>query len=194
MTAGRSYRTNIEVLRDVLIAVRKPAPKTRIIGLANLNPHSLQEYLGFCTEHDLVGLTTGGYIVTRRGETVLDAIEVVLTKTTEFQWAVYRLKRTVTDHPVSEGVPGGALRHMARWAWKEILPNGANDARVHRSGGVMREYSTNELDLTAVGGETHTQDSLAEEDAETREMGTPTKGSPTGNGSRRTASTARPGR
>lgn len=194
MTAGRSYRTNIEVLRDVLTAVRKPVPKTRIIGLANLNPRSFEEYLRFCAEHELVSLTSGRYVVTPRGDTVLDAIEAVLTKTTELQWAVHRLKRTVSDRPVTEGVPGAALRHMARWAWTEILLNGGGDPRLRRSGGFARRGSTKEGDLLQISAETRGQDGLSEGDAETEEMGTATKGSPVGSGSRRSPSTSRPGR
>lgn len=191
VTAGRSYRTNIEVLRDVLTAARKPAPKTRIIGLANLNPRSLQRYLRFCTEHELVSLTAGGYVVTRRGSTVLDAIEGLLAKTNEVEWAVQRLKRNVSDHPVPDGSTGAPLHHISRWAWKEILLDGGNDSQLRRSGGFVRAGSEDELDTLQLPAEYRTEGDSLEQEVGTEELRAPANGSSIGTDSRPTVSKPR---
>lgn len=136
MTAGRNYRTNIEILGDLLGAVRKPVPKTRIMGAANLNPHSFQDYLRFCTEHDLVLLTPGGYVSTRRGDSVREAIEDLVAKTNELESVAHRFHRNVNDQLAPNGANGAALHFVSRWVWNEVVLNGRNGSRGRRSGGL----------------------------------------------------------
>ena len=194
VTAGRSYRTNIEVLRDVLAAVRKPVPKTRVIALANLNPHSLQEYLRFCTEHELVSRTPDGLVVTARGGTVLDAIKGVLTKTNELDGAVHRLMRCVSDQPDIEGSTGDALRTISRWAWREIFLDKGNSTKPTRSDDIARTGSTDQMDSVELCPESSTEDEPAERVTESEDLGASASGTSVGQGATPIASKSRPGR
>jgi predicted transcriptional regulator len=120
MAPEHVYRTKIEVLRDFLRAARDPAPKTRIIGAANLNPISFQRYLRFCTENHLVTATSGGYVVTPRAARILEAIEGVITKTAELEGAVHFLENSALTHPIPNDRDDSALRYASREAWGEI--------------------------------------------------------------------------
>ncbi len=119
MTAPRGYRTSIEVLRDILRAADSPTPKTRIIGIANLNPRSFREYAQFCTDHGLLGLTEAGYVSTLRGKGVLTAIEVILARTVELETAVQHFHRSIYGFVPVPAVQAAALRQLSRWMWND---------------------------------------------------------------------------
>jgi predicted transcriptional regulator len=121
MAPEHSYRTKIEVLRDFLRAAREPAPKTRIIGAANLNPSSFQRYLRLCAENHLVTSTAGGYVATPRALRILEAIEGVISKTSELEGAVHYFERSAQGRPAPGGHYGSALRYASREAWGGIV-------------------------------------------------------------------------
>lgn len=119
------YRTTFEVLRDVLRATRTPCPKTRILGLANLNHRSFRAYFRFCTEHRLISSTSRGFVVTQRGRGVRDALDEVLARATDLEGAVRRLERIVVVVRPPDGpreAHGTALRPLSRLVRKELLP------------------------------------------------------------------------
>ncbi len=88
---GRTYRTRLEVLHDFLDASRRASRKTRIIGLANLNPAYFDSYARFCVEQHLLEVTRDGYRTTELAEQVLAAIRQVLSKTAELDGAIRSL-------------------------------------------------------------------------------------------------------
>lgn len=114
------YRTKPEVLNDFLDAVRRSPKKTRIVGLANLNPASFEKYLAFCQAFDLVETFPGGYHLTTKGVGALDALERLATKTSEIHRAVEDLQRILGT---PSAVRGGelTLRWASRLAWDEIV-------------------------------------------------------------------------
>ncbi len=85
---GRIYRTRLEVLHDFLDASRRASRKTRIIGLANLNPGYFDSYARFCLDHHLLEATPEGYHATELADQVLVAIRRVLSKTAELDGAI----------------------------------------------------------------------------------------------------------
>lgn len=139
MTAGRSHRTSIEILDDLLKAARKPVSKTRLMWTTGLNRHSFGEYLRFCTENDLALRTPAGYVTTPRGISMLEAMEAVLAKTNEFESIIHRYHGDASKDSATEGTSGGPLHYISRWAWSEIVLNGGRDPRVRRSGGLGRK-------------------------------------------------------
>lgn len=194
MTAGRSYRTNLEVLRDVLTAARFPAPKTRIIGLANLNPRSSRDYLRFCTTHELVAQTSQGYVATRRGEAVRDAIEGLLEKTAELEWAVHRLKRNVSAKAVPYGSNGAALHHISRWAWNELLLDRGNGSPSKSTVGGVRDERTAMYDSSPLRTEIVAVEHELDAAAETKGPRPLMRSSPSRRTSARNDSNPRPSR
>ncbi len=88
---GRTYRTRLEVLHDFLDASRRASRKTRIIGLANLNPAYFDSYARFCVEQHLLEVTREGYRPTELADQVLAAIRQVLSKTAELDGAIRSL-------------------------------------------------------------------------------------------------------
>ena len=130
MPSPRSYRSKLEVLRDFLRAAQEPAPKTRIIGAANLNPLSFGKYLRLCTEHDLITSVAGGYVTTPRASPLLQAIDGVMTKTTELENALVTLGRSTVPSLGANGGGSRPFRQVLRHAWNEIAlqapepPNG----------------------------------------------------------------------
>jgi predicted transcriptional regulator len=117
---SRTYRTKLEVLRDFLRAAQEPAPKTRIIGAANLNPLSFQKYLRLCTEHDLVMAVSGGYVTTPRASPLLEAIDGVMLKTSELEDAFRLLEQSaLSGRPRDNGAPN-PFRQVLREAWNEF--------------------------------------------------------------------------
>ncbi len=127
------YRTRVEVLRDFLRAVRQEPKKTRIIGLANLNPSSFRRYLNFGIAFDLVRPTPGGFRLTVRAEAVLDSIERLLAKTAEFESILGELYRSLGGAPLGQGPRSSSHgRTVSRIALAEIaLPH------IGRSGGLV---------------------------------------------------------
>lgn len=120
MGAPRSYRSKLEVLRDFLRAAREPAPKTRIIGAANLNPVSFRRYLRLCTQRDLIMAVSGGYVATPRATPLLEAIDRLMLKTSELESALHLLGPAAPDGPGVDAGPPARLRLVLREAWNEI--------------------------------------------------------------------------
>jgi len=117
---GRKYRTKIEVLGDFLEAARQGRNKTRIIGLANLNPTSFQKYLEFCVSLDLIRVTPGGYRLTARADEVLEAIQGVLRESKQADSALYGLQKSLGRLPVDDAGGTAVLRYVSRVAWGQI--------------------------------------------------------------------------
>ena len=118
--ASRSYRTKLEVLRDFLRAAQEPAPKTRIIGAANLNPLSFRKYLRLCTDQDLIMAVSGGYVATPRATPLLEAIDGLMLKTSELEDALRVLERNAPSGRPSDGGGTNPFRQVLREAWNEI--------------------------------------------------------------------------
>lgn len=102
---SRKYRAKIEILRDVLAAAKHEDKKTRIMGLANLNTSSLDRYLAYCVEHNLLLPQNGGFQITPRAEQTLEAINVVLSKDSQLSDAVEELGRLAGETRWSRGGP-----------------------------------------------------------------------------------------
>ena len=191
MTAGRSYRTNIEILSDLLKAARKPLPKTRFMWAASLNRHSFEEYLRFCTENDLIHLTSGGYVATRRGDSMLEVIEAVRAKTTDFDSDVHRLLRNGGNHPVPNGTSGAVRHYISHWAWSEIVLNGSP---ARRSGGLISKGPRALSDQLPFSAHTLTSDGPLKKEARTFGVHKPIESPSTGKSSRRYGANSRAGR
>lgn len=97
---ARHYRSQVEVLRDLVEAAREECRKTRIIGRANLNEESFARYSGLAVAEGLLGRTAAGYRTTSQGERWLGAVHRVFVKRAELLEAVRQLAR-VTDGPVA---------------------------------------------------------------------------------------------
>lgn len=117
---SRSYRTKLEVLRDFLRAAQEPAPKTRIIGAANLNPLSFQKYLRLCTDHDLIMAVSGGYVATPRASPLLEAIDGLMLKTSELEEAFRLLERSALSGQAPHNGGSNPFRQVLREAWNEF--------------------------------------------------------------------------
>lgn len=117
MAAGRGYRSKLEVLRDFLRAAQEPAPKTRIIGAANLNPASFPKYLRLCTAHNLIMAVSGGYVATPRATPVLRAIEGIMLKSSELEVAVEAFERNALA--LGLGAPVASVSSQPRQALRE---------------------------------------------------------------------------
>jgi predicted transcriptional regulator len=118
---GRTYRTRLEVLHDFLDASRRATRKTRVIGLANLNPAYYESYARFCRDHRLLETTDGGYRTTELADQVLIAIRQILSKTTELDTAVRSLHEALYPEAKARelAAPSVALTHTD--GWEEIL-------------------------------------------------------------------------
>ena len=71
MTIGRRRRSDLEVLRDVLRAVREESLKTRIMYRANLSPAMTRRYLDQLRDGGYVGAADEGFALTPRGHQLL---------------------------------------------------------------------------------------------------------------------------
>jgi predicted transcriptional regulator len=119
--ADRRYRTKIEVLRDFLEAVRRTPRKTRVIGLANLNPVSFEKYLALSVALGLVDSASGGYQLTRRADVALESIQRFLDRSSALGTSLQDLHGAFRLAPVDG--PGGddAHRLISRLAWNTII-------------------------------------------------------------------------
>lgn len=117
----RQYRSRLEILRDFLEATRTAGKKTRIIGLANLNPSSFDFYRDFCVNLQLVEEIPGGYRLTARADKVLAAIERVVHRGAELDSALSELQRNVSRSGASATRSGGAMRWVSKLAWQEVV-------------------------------------------------------------------------
>lgn len=113
------YRTKIEVLRDFLRATQQGSKKTRIIGLANLNPASFRKYRDSCLSLELIQSVPGGYALTARAEVVLDRIDRLLEMTSEMESAVAALERALGPPEGRPSFEDQPLRYVSRIAWEE---------------------------------------------------------------------------
>ena len=124
----RQYRSRLEILRDFLGAMRETGKKTRVIGLANLNPASYQPYLEFCLAHHLVQDTSAGYRLTPRADHVLEAIDRIVGHSAEVDAALADLQRGLEGTRVASPSSRPALRYVSLVAFHEMIRNSA-DAR-----------------------------------------------------------------
>ncbi|MGI0130781.1 MAG: winged helix-turn-helix domain-containing protein [Thermoplasmata archaeon] len=95
----RTYRTKLEMLRDVLAASTSEVTKTRIIGLANLNPRSFTTYMTLCLDNELMTEHEGRFRSTPRAERVRGAIERAGTAARSYAAAVDDLERCLPSTP-----------------------------------------------------------------------------------------------
>ena len=145
MPSPRSYRSKIEVLRDLLRAAQAPAPKTRIIGAANLNPVSFGKYLRICTDHDLITSVAGGYVATPRASPLLQAIDGLILKAGELETAYLTLERSASSNHGPNGGPAKPFRQVLRHAWNGIALVAAdpdNDRKAHHHEGGRNSRAT----------------------------------------------------
>lgn len=118
--ADRQYRSRIEILRDFLGAVRETGKKTRVIGLANLNPASYRPYLDFCLAHRLVELTPSGYRLTPHAGTVMDSIDRLVARSADLDAALLELGRGLDATIPSPPSAKPTLRYVSVVAFSEI--------------------------------------------------------------------------
>ncbi len=111
----------MEILRDFLSAVREAPKKTRIIGLANLNPSSFQLYLEFCLAHQLVEDTPEGYRLTHHADGVLKAIQQLIERSEEVDAVLLQLQRGFDSSSASLAPTKQALRYVSVLAWNEVV-------------------------------------------------------------------------
>lgn len=113
----RRYRSKLELFRDFLRAVQQDPKKTRILGLANLNPRSFERYARHCLEQELVVRTPVGYQLTARAEAVLGRLDRLLAMRTEVTLALSTLERLVGPNA---GAPSGTTeppRYVSPIIW-----------------------------------------------------------------------------
>ena len=111
------YRNRIEILRDFLHATRVSGRRTRIIGLANLNPRSFDYYLRFSLAYGLVKYAPDGIRVTPRAELVLDSIQRVMSQSLQLESAVQQLHQELAGELTAGGMTGGSVRFVPRLLW-----------------------------------------------------------------------------
>lgn len=138
----RKYRTRIEVLRDLLEASQKTGRKTRIIGLANLNPGYFETYARFCLDHRLLEFTTEGYRPTERTEPVLAAIRRVVSKSSELDDALQFLASVIRQGPELGNLGGPATRVYASGGWEGALWHSVPRLPISRSSATARTPET----------------------------------------------------
>jgi len=135
-TKGRAYRTKVEVFRDVLAAVRLSSKKTRIIGLANLNPATFRRHMTLARSQGLVSVIGGDYLLTDKASQVLDALDQLVTKSRELDDVVQLLERNALPTHSESWTSGAVLRHISRMAWSDVQRSaGDTPTSFARSGG-----------------------------------------------------------
>jgi predicted transcriptional regulator len=142
VTLARSYRSKIEVLRDFLYAAREPVPKTRLIGMANLNPLAFQKYLRICTERGLIESVSGAYVATPRAAPLLEAIDELISKTSELELAFQALEGNPEAPGVRNGGNGHAVSPLLGRAWNEIVLGPVEPCNGHRSAAIVVQRSS----------------------------------------------------
>jgi hypothetical protein len=114
------------VLRDVLRAARRSGRKTRIIGLANLNPSSFARYLKVAIALDLVQTSAdGGYRLTPRADAVEASISVMLDRSLEVDASLTSLQHGLSPVPHSVRSDAETFRYVSRIAWNELVRSAA---------------------------------------------------------------------
>lgn len=123
--AGRRYRSKVEVFRDLLVATRQSSKKTRIIGLANLNPSTFRRHMEVAVSQGLVSVVGGDYLLTERANRALEAFDAILTMSRDLDNVVQTLKRTALYPGAEHWVAGQALRHISPKDWNGERAAGA---------------------------------------------------------------------
>jgi predicted transcriptional regulator len=156
MTGGR-YRSKLEVFRDLLVAARHASKKTRIIGLANLNPSTFKKHMATARAGGLVTVTDGEYRLTVKADRVLAALQQLMAKSTELDLTLQFLEQSglpSAGHPWKEGT---VLRQVSRVAWGDGASSShPSPASLSRSGGFApstprRRSGKREIDEILVG-------------------------------------------
>ncbi len=117
----RRYRTKLEVLRDFLEAVRRHPRKTRIIGLANLNPGSYARYRTLSLRLGLIAVGSDGCYLSPRGGAALEALRRYSAKSSELGEAYAALQRSVLGSGLSGSPRAEPPNYASRAAWSEIV-------------------------------------------------------------------------
>lgn len=116
----RPYRSKLEVFRDVLLATRYASKKTRIIGLANLNPTTFQRHMALARAHGLIIQDDGDYRLTEKADQVLTALQELVVKSRELDDGVQSFGRSALSSSAGRRTDGVVLRYVSRLAWAEI--------------------------------------------------------------------------
>ena len=111
------YRSKLELFQEMLEATRHASRKTRIIGLANLNPRTFQKYMDFASSHGLTVEKNGTYRLTDRADRALAVLRQVAVKSTELDATILQLKRGTWLGRIDGWTEGDALRQISRIAW-----------------------------------------------------------------------------
>lgn len=117
---AKRYRSRIEVLRDFLVAARTAPKKTRIMGLANLNPRSFHKYSRLALELELVTNVSGSYSLTPKAERVLESLDQIVSRSEAVESALSNFRRECSLSPGAETPRGTTLRQASQAAWAEI--------------------------------------------------------------------------
>jgi predicted transcriptional regulator len=133
----RTYRSKLEVFRDVLVATRQASRKTRIIGLANLNPTSFQRHMALARAHGFVLVDDGDYRLTDKADRFLAALDEVMAKSLQLDEAVRSLEQSALAASPDQRRDGVVLRYISRLAWSEVQrPGNGSMPSFSRAGGV----------------------------------------------------------
>jgi predicted transcriptional regulator len=138
----RSYRSKLELFRDLLVATRYASKRTRIIGLANLNPETFHKHMALAGTLGLVAVDGSDYRLTERAEPVLVALQDVLARSQEIDGAVQALERSILPQGEELAAEVSVRHHISRIAWVEIQRlDRAGAASFPRSGGPVSRGS-----------------------------------------------------
>lgn len=135
--ARARYRSKLEVFRDLLVATRHASKKTRIIGLANLNPSTFQRHMAIARAQGLVTVAAGGFQLTQKADQVLAALQELMAKSNELDNTIQFLERSGLPPAGTRWSDGTVLRQVSRLAWGETGgPSPSTGSAFARSGGV----------------------------------------------------------
>lgn len=90
--SSRTYRTRLQIIRDILLAARNGNNKTGIMRVANLNPAYHGRYILSLEESGYLKKYDSKYYTTPDGEKVLADIERIILLSKEFENALANLK------------------------------------------------------------------------------------------------------
>ena len=134
-TSGRAYRTKVEVFRDVLVATRLSSKKTRIMGLANLNPATFRRHMAVARSQGLVTVIAGEYLLTEKANRALQALDDLVARSRELDDVVRFLEQNALPPSASQWPAGEVLRRISSTAWSDAQRgDGALSSAFSRSG------------------------------------------------------------
>lgn len=137
--ARQRYRSKLEVFRDVLVATRHASKKTRIMGLANLNPTTFHKHMDFAIDQGLIVINGGEYHLTDKADRVLAALQELMAKSNELDRAIQSLERSAVPKNRNQWSEGAVLRNVSRIAWGEVHQSGSvGPSAFSKSGGLSR--------------------------------------------------------